>query len=359
MIKGAALNNDGSSKVSFTAPSVDGQAEAIALAQALAGIDPDTIGYVEAHGTGTALGDPIEVAALTQAFRRQTAARGFCALGSLKTNIGHLDAAAGVAGLIKATLALHHEAIPPSLHFESPNPKLGLEESPFYVNTTCGPGRRAGLRAGPASARSAWAARTRTSCSRRRRRARPCRAGRAEQLLALSARSAPALDAATANLARHLEEHPEADLADVAFTLQAGRRALRPPPRAGRPRRRATRSRAPAPASIRKRVAPSRPAGRTVGRAAVPGPGRAVRGHGPAASTRRSRRSAPRSTPARRCCAGSWASTSAAVLYPAPRRRRRRRASARPDRPHPARAVRRRIRAGVLLARPGAWSRRR
>src|SRR4029450_6762092 len=101
VIKGAPLNNDGSSKVSFTAPSVDGQAEAIALAQALGGIDPDPISYVECHGTGTARGDPIEVAALTQASRRAPAARGFCAIGSLKTSIGHLDAAAGVAGLIK------------------------------------------------------------------------------------------------------------------------------------------------------------------------------------------------------------------------------------------------------------------
>src|SRR5262249_44591639 len=133
VIKGAALNNDGAAKVSFTAPSVDGQAEVIALAQALAGIDPGTIGYVEAHGTGTTLGDPIEVAALTQAFRRGTAAEGFCALASLKTSIGHLDAAAGVAGLIKVVMALREGAIPASLHFRSPNPKLGLEGGPFYV----------------------------------------------------------------------------------------------------------------------------------------------------------------------------------------------------------------------------------
>src|SRR4030095_12769906 len=102
---------------------------AIALAQALGGIDPDTISYVECHGTGTSLGDPIEVAALTQAFRRGTDARGFCAIGSLKTSIGHLDAAAGVAGLVKAAMTLHEGVIPPTLHYRTPNPKLGLDES--------------------------------------------------------------------------------------------------------------------------------------------------------------------------------------------------------------------------------------
>ena len=117
VIKGAALNNDGSSKVSFTAPSVDGHAEVIAMAQALAGIDPQTISYIEAHGTATALGDPIEIAGLTQAFRAHTAATGFCGIGSVKTNIGHLDAAAGVAGLIKTALALKNHELPPSLHF--------------------------------------------------------------------------------------------------------------------------------------------------------------------------------------------------------------------------------------------------
>jgi len=226
VVKGSALSNDGSSKVSFTAPSVDGQVEAIALAQALAGIDPDTIGYVEAHGTGTALGDPIEVAALTQAFRRKTAARGFCALGSLKTNIGHLDAAAGVAGLIKVALCLQHKAIPATLHFQSPNPKLGLEESPFYVNTTLLPWRegRTPRRAGLSSL-GVGGTNAHVVLEEAPPRPAPA-AARAEQLLVLSARSRAALDAATANLRHHLEEHPESDLADVAFTLQAGRRGF-------------------------------------------------------------------------------------------------------------------------------------
>jgi acyl transferase domain-containing protein len=117
VIKGSAVNNDGSQKVGFTAPSVDGQAEVIAEALALAEVEPGQISYVETHGTGTALGDPIEMAALTQAFRSATDKKQFCAIGSVKTNVGHLDAAAGVAGLIKTVLALWHGQIPPSLHF--------------------------------------------------------------------------------------------------------------------------------------------------------------------------------------------------------------------------------------------------
>jgi acyl transferase domain-containing protein len=124
VIRGAAINNDGSAKVGFTAPSVEGQAEVIATAHALAGVDPESIGYVECHGSGTSLGDPIEVAALTKAFRAHTAARGFCPIGAVKTNIGHLSAAAGVAGLIKTVLALEHREIPPSLHFDRPNPRI-------------------------------------------------------------------------------------------------------------------------------------------------------------------------------------------------------------------------------------------
>ena len=140
VIKGAGMNNDGAAKVSFTAPSVEGHAGVIALAQALAGIDPESISYVEAHGTATQLGDPIEIAGLTQAFRAGGASEtGTCAIGSVKSNVGHLDAAAGVTGLIKTALALHHKAIPPSLHFTAPNPKLDLEATPFRVVTSLQP----------------------------------------------------------------------------------------------------------------------------------------------------------------------------------------------------------------------------
>jgi amino acid adenylation domain-containing protein len=227
VIKGAALNNDGSGKVSFTAPSVDAQAEVVAMAQAIAGVEPETISYVEAHGTATPLGDPIEVAALTQAFRTGTSAKGFCAIGSVKGNVGHLDAAAGVAGLIKTALALHHKSLPPSLHFKRPNPQIDFANSPFFVNTELRPWteasgpRRAGVSSLGVGGTNAHVVleEAPTGAS-----AKPARA---EQLLVLSARTAAALDEASANLARHLREHPETSLANVAYTLQEGRRGFR------------------------------------------------------------------------------------------------------------------------------------
>jgi len=129
------LFRSGSHKSGYTAPGLESQAEVIAMAQAMAGFDAETISYVEAHGTGTPLGDPIEIAALDQAFRSSSKKKGFCAVGSVKTNIGHLDAAAGVAGLIKTVLALKHKMIPPSLHFERPNPQIDFANSAFYVNS--------------------------------------------------------------------------------------------------------------------------------------------------------------------------------------------------------------------------------
>src|SRR5215831_10527185 len=135
VIKGSSVNNDGAQKVGYTAPSVDGQTKVISTAQAMAGVEPESVNYIETHGTGTALGDPIEIAALTQAFRPRTQKKGFCAIGSVKTNIGHLDAAAGVAGLMKTVLMLRHKQIPPSLHFERSNPDIDFANSPFYVNT--------------------------------------------------------------------------------------------------------------------------------------------------------------------------------------------------------------------------------
>ena len=165
VIKGSAINNDGAFKVGYTAPSVDGQAQVIAQALAVAGVPPETIGYVEAHGTGTDLGDPIEIAALAQAFGPLRS--GSCAIGSAKTNIGHLDSAAGVAGLIKAALVLERGQIPPSLNFETPNPKLELERTPFRVND-----RLARL------ARRRRAAARRRQLDGHRRHQRPCRARR-------------------------------------------------------------------------------------------------------------------------------------------------------------------------------------
>src|SRR5262249_4628811 len=136
VIRGSAVNNDGSMKIGYTAPSVEGQSHAIRAAHAAAGISADTIGYVEAHGTATALGDPVEIAALTHVFRETTAATGFCAVGWVKTNVGHLDAAAGVASLIKTALCVRHATLVPSLHCERTNPHIDFAESPFYVGTT-------------------------------------------------------------------------------------------------------------------------------------------------------------------------------------------------------------------------------
>jgi len=226
VIKGAGMNNDGASKVSFTAPSVDGHAGVIALAQALAGIDPQTISYVEAHGTATQLGDPIEIAGLTQAFRAGGALEsGYCAIGSVKSNVGHLDAAAGVTGLIKTALALHHETIPPSLHFTGPNPKLDLDSSPFRVVSALrhwqppeGSPRRAGVSSFGVGGTNVHLVLEEAPS------APAATAEDSEQLIVLSARSAAALDAATSRLRDHLASHPAVPLADVAFTLQNGRR---------------------------------------------------------------------------------------------------------------------------------------
>ncbi len=226
VIKGAALNNDGSAKVSFTAPSVDGHAQVISMAQMLGGIDPSSISYIEAHGTGTALGDPIELAGLTQAFRAGGADQnGFCAIGSIKPNIGHLDVAAGVAGLIKTSLALHHKILPASINFDSPNPNLGIESTPFFVNAAqrdwpVGPTpRRAGVSSfgvGGTNAHVVLEEAPQADYSKP--------ASRPEQLLLLSARDADGLDRAAQNLKVHLENDGGTELADIAYTLQAGRR---------------------------------------------------------------------------------------------------------------------------------------
>jgi amino acid adenylation domain-containing protein len=248
VIKGSAINNDGARKVGYTAPSVEGQSQVIQAAQANAQVNADSISYIEAHGTGTPLGDPIEIAALTQAFRQQTAQKGFCALGAVKTNIGHLDTAAGVAGLIKTALALHHKQIPPSLHFTTPNPHIDFANSPFYVNA------RLAEWTLPADATSADATDVDASAASGVRRAgvssfgiggtnahiileeapsRPValqpdenEAARPLHLLLLSARTPAALEAATDQLADHLAAHPDLDLADVAYTLSLGRTAF-------------------------------------------------------------------------------------------------------------------------------------
>jgi acyl transferase domain-containing protein/acyl carrier protein len=224
IIRGAAINNDGSLKVGYTAPSVDGQAAVIARAHAMAGVDPSTITYVEAHGTGTELGDPIEIAALTQAFRAATDRRGFCALGSVKTNIGHLDAAAGVAGLIKTVLALEHHAIPPSLHFSAPNPLIDFASSPFRVNATLTEWERVGNTPRRAGVSSFGIGGTNAHVVLEEAPPQvPTGPSRPVQILTLSAKSEAALARATSNLIGHLTSHTGLDLADAAFTLHQGR----------------------------------------------------------------------------------------------------------------------------------------
>ena len=224
VIKGSAVNNDGSAKAGYTAPSVEGQAEVILAAQAIAGISADSISYVETHGTGTTIGDPIEIAALTQAFRETTEQRGFCAIGSVKTNVGHLDAAAGVAGLIKTVLSLKNEMLPPSLHFENPNPQIDFSNSPFYVNTRCKawPGgslpRRAGVSSFGIGGTNVHVIVEQAPTQK------PSASSRDWQLLTISARSPAALEQAVANLQQHLVAHPQLALGDVAYTLQLGRK---------------------------------------------------------------------------------------------------------------------------------------
>ncbi|HEU4562407.1 MAG TPA: amino acid adenylation domain-containing protein, partial [Longimicrobium sp.] len=225
VVKGSATNNDGADKIGFTAPSVTGQAQAISEALAVAAVDPSTISYVEAHGTGTALGDPIEIAALTEVFRVETAKQGFCALGAAKTNIGHVDSAAGVAGFIKTVLALEHRTLPPTLHFETPNPETGLDDSPFYVNTVLRPWERNGTprRAGVSSfGMGGTNAHVVLEEAPEPPAPPPCHAA---QLLVLSARGEAALERMRGNLAEHLAAHPGLSLADVAHTLQEGRAA--------------------------------------------------------------------------------------------------------------------------------------
>ena len=235
VIRGSAANNDGSNKVSFTAPSIEGQAAVIQAAQAMAGTPPDTIGYIEAHGTGTTLGDPIEIAALKQAFGNDNSRRNHCALGSVKTNVGHLDSAAGVAGLIKAVKALEYRTLPPSLHFEKPNPEAGLPESPFYVNTQAHDWeagatlRRAGVSSfgiGGTNVHVVLEEFVDEPACTSAQALPPARESVADagwQILPLSGRTLNAVSQMAKELAAALDADPALDTAGVAATLQDGR----------------------------------------------------------------------------------------------------------------------------------------
>ena len=224
---GFGLNNDGSDKVGYTAPGIKGQIEAVSQAYEMAGISPETVGYVEAHGTGTILGDPIEMSALTEVFRRYTDRRGFCGIGSVKSNVGHLSCASGVAGLIKAILTTERGAIPPTVHYREPNPALELTSTPFFVTRNLHPWERG---AGPRRAAVSAFGVGGTNAHLVLEEAPPVQVSpvrRSHQLLTLSGRSDAVVEAMSSRLATYLTRHPERDLADVAFTLQVGRREFR------------------------------------------------------------------------------------------------------------------------------------
>lgn len=225
IIRGSAINNDGALKVGYTAPSVEGQAEVIAEALAVADVEPETVGYIEAHGTATALGDPIEIEALTQVFREKTDKKQFCAIGSVKSNVGHLSAASGVTGLIKTALALKNKKIPPSLHYEKPNPKIDFENSPFYVQTQCTDWkgiedhpRRAGVSSFGIGGTNAHVVLEEAPETKSQRSHRPF------HLLTISAKTEAALERATDQLAKHLHESSNLPLDDVGYTLRMGRK---------------------------------------------------------------------------------------------------------------------------------------
>jgi acyl transferase domain-containing protein/acyl carrier protein len=225
VIKGSAVNNDGHRKAGFTAPSVDGQAEVIKAAQRMAEVPVETITYMEAHGTATALGDPVELEALKIAF--DTEKKRFCGIGSIKSNIGHLDSAAGIAGFIKTVLALNHKRIPPSLHFETPNPKIDFQNSPFYVNAqlkewqTHGFPRRAGV-----SSFGIGGTNAHVILEEWQEGVSPPPGSRESQLIFLSAKTGNALNRAGDNLVEYFKRNPDVDLADAAYTLQVGRKRL-------------------------------------------------------------------------------------------------------------------------------------
>ncbi|WP_298291167.1 polyketide synthase [Thiomonas sp.] len=226
VIRSVAVNNDGGGKASFTAPSLDGQAAVAAAALDAAGVRAEDIGYVEAHGTATPLGDPVEVQALSRAFRQSTPRSGFCRIGSVKSNVGHTVIAAGATGVIKVALALQHELLPATLHFTAPNPKLGLDDSPFLVNDRPTPWPR-GARPRLAGVNSAGVGGTNAHAIVQEAPLRPpTAAAQGPFILRLSARSPQALGAAAMQLADFLAAHPNTPLGDAAYTLRVGRKAF-------------------------------------------------------------------------------------------------------------------------------------
>ncbi|HHJ18618.1 MAG TPA: type I polyketide synthase, partial [Gammaproteobacteria bacterium] len=226
VIRGVGMSNDGSDKASFTAPGIHGQVAAIKAAQKQADMPADSISYIETHGTGTPLGDPIEVAALTQAFQATSRATGYCAIGSVKTNVGHLIHAAGVASVIKTALSLKHQVLPASLFYSTANPAIDFPRTPFYVNDAFRAWpegetpRRAGVSGFGVGGSNAHLILEEPGSLPAGSESRP------QQLILLSAKSQPALDKMAANLREHLQKNPDQNLADIAYTLQRGRKTF-------------------------------------------------------------------------------------------------------------------------------------
>ena len=229
VIRGYAVNNDGASRTGYTAPGMLGQIELVTMAQTMAGVRAEEISYIEAHGTGTHLGDPIEVAALTQVFRRTTEERGYCGLGSVKNNIGHLDVAAGIAGLIKTICALQHRQLPPTINFTESNPELRLSESPFYVvdKLTDWWQPRHGRRIAGVSSFGMGGTNAHVILEEYTGQPDTRPSSRHWHLLPISAATPTALSAAAANLSGYLKENADTNIADTAWTLAAGRIPLR------------------------------------------------------------------------------------------------------------------------------------
>ncbi|MFX0111904.1 type I polyketide synthase [Bacillus pumilus] len=222
VIKGSAYNNDGGRKVGYTAPSIEGQSEVIKKALNISRVEAESISYIEAHGTGTTLGDPVEIESLKKAF--QTDKKQFCAIGSVKTNIGHLDSAAGIAGFIKTTLSLYHQMLPPSLHYKKPNPKIDFESSPFYVNTTPVPWMKTEqpLRAGVSSF-GVGGTNVHLIMEEAPAADKPS-VERDHELMVISARSKQAVQKSAEQMTSYLKEQKRVTLSEAAFTLQEGRK---------------------------------------------------------------------------------------------------------------------------------------
>ena len=226
VIRGSAINNDGSLKVGFTASSIEGQAEVIGEALNRGDVHPEDVQYIEAHGTGTILGDPVEIKALTDVYRQQTQNSGYCAVSSVKANIGHLDIAAGVAGLIKTAMALNTDVIPPSINYQAPNPKIDFENSPFYVTTEAKPFAYTGNPVCAAVSSFGIGGTNAHVVLEQFNQEESAPASREQQLFVLSAKTEQALENQIDALADHFATHPKIKLADAAYTMQVGRQAF-------------------------------------------------------------------------------------------------------------------------------------